>query len=151
MDSNFHILSGSTFSADKHWFGTYHNINGTLNGRVFRQSERLLYGTTANLALTDSVARIIHFNENFPIAAGEDIEFCFHANTKGFAIKHVPSMTVFHNYGYSNDFVDNLKRFRGLFKKYGQGEKILLREIPQYYTYFMRTVEIPSRIDHVYQ
>jgi glycosyltransferase involved in cell wall biosynthesis len=142
---DFQILSGDTQAFDKSWFGTYHNINGTLNGRQLKNSERLLYGTTANLAITREVAEQIDFNEMFRIAAAEDIEFCFNANKKGFAIKYVPTMTVFHNFGYTRQLFKNLKRFREQFKKYGQGEKILLKLIPNYYAYFDRTNEIPAR------
>ena len=141
-NKDFQILSGNTLAHDKDWFGTYHNINGTLNGRQIKNSERLLYGTTANLAITKEVASNIDFNENFPNAAGEDIEFCFRANKKGFAIKHIPTMTVYHNYGYSGRLTKNLKVFRQQFKKYGLGEKILLKEIPNYYAYFDQTKEI---------
>jgi len=144
-NNNFQILSGDTPAYDQSWFGTYHNINGTLNGRKFKNTERLLYGTTANLAITRKVAEHIDFNENFPIAAGEDIEFCFKANKKGYAIKYIPTMTVFHNFGYNGQLFKNLKRFRQQFKKYGQGEKILLKEIPNYYAYFDRTEEITTQ------
>jgi glycosyltransferase involved in cell wall biosynthesis len=144
-NKDFQILSGDTPAFDQGWFGTYHNINGTLNGRQLKNSERLLYGTTANLATTREVAEQIDFNENFPIAAAEDIEFCFNANRQGFAIKYVPTMTVFHNFGYNGQLLKNLKRFRQQFKKYGQGEKILLKVIPNYYAYFDRTNEIPTK------
>ena len=139
---DFNLLSGNTISYDKKWFGIYHNLNGTLNGRKFKNSEKLLYGTTANLAITKEVSDLINFNENFPNAAGEDIEFCFKANRKGFAIKHIPEMIVYHNYGYTGKLLKDIKLFRQQFKKYGKGEKILLNEIPNYYAYFDRTVEI---------
>lgn len=139
----YHILSGNTISFDKNWFGTYHNINGTLNGRKFKNCEKLLYGTTANLAITKEVAMSVDFSKNFPIAAGEDIEFCFKANKNGFAIKHINTMIVYHNFGYNNNFWNNLKQFRKQFKKYGQGEQILLKLIPEYYSYFDKTEEIP--------
>jgi glycosyltransferase involved in cell wall biosynthesis len=141
---DFQILSGDTSAHDKNWFGTYHNINGTLNGRQLKNSERLLYGTTANLAITKEVAANIEFNKNFPNAAGEDIEFCFKSNMQGFAIKYIPTMTVFHNFGYSGRLSKDLKLFIQKFKKYGQSEKILLQQIRNYYVYFDRTNEIPS-------
>ncbi|RMG80434.1 MAG: glycosyltransferase family 2 protein [Bacteroidetes bacterium] len=142
---DFQIISGDTPAYDQSWFGTYHNINGTLNGRQLKNSERLLYGTTANLAITREVAENIDFNENFPIAAGEDIEFCFKANKQGFAIKYIPTMTVFHNFGYNGQLIKDLKLFRQQFKKYGNGEKILLKIIPNYYAYFDKTEEIPTK------
>ncbi len=143
----FQILSGNTVSLDKHWFGEYHNINGTLNGRIFRNSDRLLYGTTANLAITSELAKNIHFNENFPFAAGEDIDFCFRANMQGFAIKHEPRMTIHHHFGYSGNFYKSFSQFTSLFKKYGKGESILLKEIPDYYSYLERTEGISSKTD----
>lgn len=146
QESDFHLLSGNTVSFDKHWFGKYHDINGTLNGRKFKDSENLLYGTTANLAISRGVAQTINFNENFPFAAGEDLDFCFRANKQGFAIKHIPTMIVQHNFGYSKNQIYNLKKFYQLFKKYGRGEKILLKEIPEYYAYYKDTEEIPTII-----
>jgi glycosyltransferase involved in cell wall biosynthesis len=144
-DKDFQILSGDTPAFDQSWFGTYHNINGTLNGRKLKNTDRLLYGTTANLAITREVAEHVDFNENFPLAAAEDIEFCFNANKQGFAIKYVPTMTAFHNFGYNGQLFKNIKRFRQQFKKYGQGENILLTAIPNYYAYFDRTEEIPTK------
>lgn len=142
---NSGVVSGNTISKDKHWFGTYHNINGTLNGRRFKNSNRLLYGTTANLAITSDVAKTINFNESFPNAAGEDIEFCFQANKKGFEINFNEKMVVHHHYGYTKNFLSSLKKFRNQFKKYGGGEKILLEQIPEYYTYFNKTEEIKAQ------
>jgi len=140
----FQILSGNTPSYDDCWFGKYHDINGTLNGRQIKETDKLLYGTTANLAITKEVAKQIDFNEKFPTAAGEDIEFCFRANKQGFAIKYIPTMIVFHNYGYNGKLIKDVKRFRQQFKKYGQGETILLKEIPNYYAYFDRSEEITT-------
>jgi len=142
QSKDFQILSGNTVSYDKNWFGTYHNINGTLNGRKFKDSERLLYGTTANLAITHQVAENIDFSEEFPLAASEDIEFCFRANQENFAIKHISQMIVFHNYGYTKGLWKNLQSFSLQFKRYGQGEVSLLKEIPEYYAYFDKTEEI---------
>ncbi len=138
------IVSGNTISKDNHWFGTYHNINGTLNGRKFRNSDRLLYGTTANLAITAEVGKRVKFNEAFPNAAGEDIEFCFRANKEGFDINYNREMVVFHNYGYTSKINESLRIFRNQFRKYGKGEKILLKEIPEYYAYFNETEEIQA-------
>jgi len=143
-NKNCGLVSGNTISLDENWFGTYHNINGTLNGRKFKKSDRLLYGTTANLAMTAEVAQQIKFNEQFPNAAGEDIEFCFRANKAGFEIKFNEKVVINHHYGYSNNFLSNLRKFRNQFKKYGRGERILLEQIPEYYTYFDKTKEINS-------
>jgi len=144
--NDFQILSGNTISYDKNWLGIYQNINGTLNGRKFKDSERLLYGTTANLAITKEVAERINFNEVFPLAAGEDIEFCYRANQIGFAIKHISVMKIFHNYGYNNNLLHDLKLFYKQFKRYEKGQDTLLVEVPEYYTYFDNTIEIQASI-----
>lgn len=145
LEKEFNILSGNTPSFGKTWFDTYHNINGTLNGRIIKCTNKLLYGTTANLAITKEVANSIDFNENFPTAAGEDIDFCFRANIEGFGIGYIPQMIVFHNYGYHNkNIFKNICKFRKQFKKYGKGENVLLEQIPNYYQYFDKTQEIPT-------
>jgi len=138
------ILSGRTKSLDPHWFGRYHEINGTLNGRRIKNTRELLYGTTANLAITKHVAETIKFNQNYPIAACEDIDYCLRCNMRGYRIKHLPDMIVYHNYGYSSGYFDSLRRFIGMFRKYKKGEKILLKEFPGYYGYFAKTQEIQS-------
>ena len=140
-----HIISGNTKSYNKNWLGIYHEINGTLNGRKFKDSDLLLYGPTCNLAITKEVGEMIRFNLSFPNAAGEDIEFCFRALKYGFNIFHSKQAIVYHDYGYKKlKFIKNLKSFMTQFKKYSKGEKILLQEIPDYYSYFENTLEISS-------
>ena len=143
---DFQILSGNTISYDRNWLGIYQDINGTLNGRKFKDSERLLYGTTANLAITKVVAEKINFNEVFSLAAGEDIEFCYRANQIGFAIKHISAMKIFHNYGYNDNLLHDLKLFYKQFKRYEKGQDTLLIEVPEYYTYFGNTIEIQASL-----
>ena len=145
-DKGFNILSGNTISHDQHWFGTYHNINGTLNGRIIKSSDKLLYGTTANLAISSIVNKSISFNEGFTKAAGEDIEFCYRANQSGFTIKHVPGMIVRHNFGYTSNPFQSFRKFVNQFRKYGEGERTLLKYVPEYYAYFDNTNEIEASV-----
>jgi len=145
-DRECHILSGKTYSWDKTWLGTYHDINGTLNGRRFKDSDQLLYGPTCNLALTRRVAEEITFDTEFPYAAGEDIEFCFRALAKGFNIKHCQDAIMFHDFGYHRyGLISNLIKFIFMFKKYTKGERILLQKIPEYYSYLDATIEIGDK------
>jgi GT2 family glycosyltransferase len=149
---NFHILSGNTLSFDSGWLGKYHEINGTLNGRKFIGLDRLLYGVTANLAITATVAKKVRFNEAFRKPACEDVEFCFRANEESFGIRQVPEMIVKHNYGYNSHAFRNLKGFMKLFKKYGKAEKLLLENIPDLYNFFDNTEEISilsSKSSHI--
>ena len=143
-NKNAQILSGNTLSYGNTWFDKYHNLNGTLNGRRFKDKDYLLYGPTANLAITSQVGISIEFDDSFPNAAGEDIDFCLQANKKGFRIYFCPKMDIKHDYSYGNSFIKNLKQFRNQFKRYATGERILLQKNPAYYMYFEQTKEIPA-------
>lgn len=144
-DKNVHIVSGNTKSLNKCWFGKYHELNGTLNGRIFINSDLLLYGPTCNLSITQRVAESVKFESLFPGAAGEDIEFCFRAIEKGFNIKYSKNAIIYHDFGYINlRFFNNLGLFVKQFERYSKGECILLKLIPDYYCYLEKTVEITS-------
>ena len=143
-DKNVDIISGNTKSFNQNWFGKYHEMNGTLNGRKFKDSDFLLYGTTSNFAITRQVAEKLRFNENFPLAAGEDIEFCYNAIKQGFGIKHCNKAIIYHDYGYNGNVIKNTKKFMKQFEKYAEGEKTLLEFAPDYYEYFNETIEIQA-------
>lgn len=138
------IVSGKTVSYGKTWFDRYHERNGTLNGRRFKGMNFLLYGPTCNLAITADVGKEVSFDEDFPHAAGEDINFCLQANRLGFRIKYNPSMIIQHDFGYTGAFFSDLKRFRRQFERYADGEKVLIRKNPSYYIYFEQTREISA-------
>ena len=138
------ILSGNTLSYGHSWFDRYHELNGTLNGRIFKEKEHLLYGPTANLAVTSQVGISIEFDTSFPNAAGEDIDFCLQANRCGFRTFFCKDMKIEHDYGYGRSFFGNLKRFRRQFERYANGEKVLLDKNPSYYMYFENTKEISA-------
>lgn len=138
------ILSGNTLSYGHTWFDKYHELNGTLNGRVFKEEKNLLYGPTANLAITNQVGISIEFDTSFPNAAGEDIDFCLQANRLGYRTFFCEDMKIEHDYGYGQSFFRNLKRFRRQFERYADGEKVLLDKNPSYYMYFENTKEISA-------
>lgn len=136
------IVSGKTTSFGNTWFNRYHELNGTLNGRKFRGTDNLLYGPTCNLAITASVGKNVFFDEDFPLAAGEDINFCLKANRLGYLIKHNPLMIIQHDFGYLGKLFYDLKRFIRQFERYAEGEDVLIRKNPSYYIYFEQTEEI---------
>ncbi len=144
IDSPYvHLLSGNTLSHDRCWLGEYHERNGTLNGRRLTDTDRLLYGPTCNLALSAHVAEVMRFDEHFPLAAAEDIELCYRANKKGWAIEHCSDAVIRHNYGY-----EPLSRHKALikfwkqFRRYAEGEKLLLTRHSEYYNAFGDSEEI---------
>lgn len=138
-------ISGKTISYGNTWYDRYHNINGTLNGRMFKDSQQLLYGPTCNFAIESEALGKMRFSEDFPLAAGEDIEFCFRFLQKGNNIGHGPHVVVYHDFGYKPfQKTKNRTNFVKVFKKYAKGEKILLKVIPQYYHFLNETLEISN-------
>lgn len=136
-------ISGLTASYKKTWFDLYHNINGTLNGRRFKNSSQLLYGPTCNFAVEVKSLDTLTFSEDFPLAAGEDIEFCFQFLRNGNNIGHGSKVKIYHDFGYIPlKFQKNKSSFIKIFKKYAKGEKILLEKIPEYYFFLNETTEI---------
>lgn len=73
------ILSGVNLALGTTWWDFYHDVNGTLNGRCFINTNDLLFVTTATLAVKSEVFEKIQFNTAFNDAAGEDIDFCLRA------------------------------------------------------------------------
>jgi glycosyltransferase involved in cell wall biosynthesis len=139
-------ISGKTISFRKTWYDLYHNVNGTLNARRFKNSKQLLYGPTCNFAIETKSMDNLLFSEDFPLAAGEDIEFCFQFLKKGNNIGHGPKMEIYHDFGYIPlKFRKNKNGFIKVFKKYAKGEKILLQKLPEYYYFLNETVEISSK------
>lgn len=142
-----HVQSGNTISAGSTWFDTYHNINGTLNGRRFKGSDSLFYGPTCNLAISRVLAKEIVFDESFPSAACEDIEYCLRILEAGYRIVHNDSMQVKHDYQYQKEhFWSNIRRFCTQFRKYATAESLLVGKSEAYYGFFGQSTEIPARI-----
>ena len=143
QETKMGVLSGQTKSFGSSFFSKYHEMNGTLNGRNFKSMKYLLYGPTCNLAIHRDVAEQHDFNTKFPLAAGEDIEFCFRACEEGFRIHFCERALVSHDFQYEEKSLhQKIKSFRNLFKKYAKGEVILLEAIPDFYDYFNNTTEI---------
>lgn len=145
QDKKSHIVSGMTRSFNRNWLGIYHDINGTLNGRRFKDSDLLLYGPTCNLAITSEVAYSVRFDSTFVKAAGEDIDFCYRAIMQGYNIKHCSEAITHHDFGYKGfNIIKNMMQFTMQFKKYSEGERILVQKIPCYYSYLNNTTEISA-------
>lgn len=138
-------LSGHTYSFGHTWLDKYHNINGTLNGRVFKDTNMLLYAPTCNLSIISDCFKNIQFDCDFPLSAGEDIHFCFQFLQKKLPIIYHKEMIVYHDFGYSSfRFIKNYVKFKKLFIKYAKGENILLSKILNYYSYLELTREISN-------
>lgn len=138
-------ISGITKSLGNTLFDIYHDINGTLNGRMLQDYNTLLYAPTCNLALLFSCFECVSFDEDFPNAAGEDIVLCFYLMQNGYRIAYNSNMIVYHDFNYTPyNFIMNLKKMKKLFKKYAKGEKLLLSKIPNYYDFLNKSIEIQN-------
>ncbi len=135
-----HLVAGSTLSLGETWFDRYHEINGTLNGRCFQGTRRLLYGPTCNLALRRLVFDEVRFDETYPDAACEDIDFCCKCADAGFLILYNREMRIRHDFGYGRwRPIHNVKKFVQQFQRYARAEKILLSRVPDYFERLART------------
>lgn len=74
----------------------YHDVFGTLNGRSL-PDRSLLYGCTCNLSIDTTIVNIM-FDESFPLASFEDVEFCVRARKHGLHLKYEPKAIVQHFY-----------------------------------------------------
>lgn len=144
-----HAFSGLTRSLNATWMDRYHDINGTLNGRRFNETQFLLYGPTCNLAISRELAQAVHFDESFRSAACEDIDFCFRALEQGFRVLHAREMVVRHDYQYRSwAWGQNLVKFVRQFGKYAQAEARLLAKCPDYHSFFGATTEISGVVEN---
>lgn len=144
-----HLLSGMTQSYDRCWLGRYHDRNGTLNGRHLAEGGSLLYGPTCNMSGCRAVFEALRFDEAFPSAAAEDIEFCYRANRLGYRIAHCADAVVEHDFGYDQLPLHRAwARFYRQFRRYADGEPLLLERHPDYLAAFTGSVEIPVTRTH---
>jgi GT2 family glycosyltransferase len=136
-----HGISGRTDAYDQSWLGRYHELNGTLNGRSL--GDGLLYGPTCNLVLRAEVCRDVAFDESFPTAAAEDIDFCLRARLRGWRFEHAAAVRVAHDFGYDGlSKPRKLNRIWRQFRRYAGGERRLLSAHPGYGRLFEVSEEI---------
>ncbi len=70
--------------------------NSLLAASLDRDREAVRFAPTCNLALSSATARAYPFDESFPLAAGEDREWCDRVTGDGVEIAYVPEATVAH-------------------------------------------------------
>ena len=115
--TDFAAVGGITFSYGKTLYDYYHDINGTLNGKwLLPDRKELWYMPSLNFGIKSFVADQFHFDERFPAAAGEDVDFCLRLRSK-YRIGFCPRAKLWHDYGYKSTLLGFWK-FVNLFKKY---------------------------------
>lgn len=115
--TDFGAVGGMTYSLGKTLYDTYHDINGTLNGKwLLPEKKELWYMPSLNFGMKATVAEQFYFDESFPTAAGEDVDLCLRLRSK-YKIGFCAEAKLYHDYGYNNIF-SGFSRFVKLFKKY---------------------------------
>ena len=91
------IVCGKTLSdASGTAVGLYHEVFGTLNGRMLSDGS-VLYGCTCNLSI--SVAGVdLMFDSSYPAASFEDVEFCIRAKKNRIRMTYHPFAVVHHHF-----------------------------------------------------
>lgn len=108
----------------------YHDFNGTLNGRwILPGREGLLYAPTCNLAVKAAAVADLRFDERFPAAAGEDVDFCVRLRARG-RIALATRAVVRHDFGYGSTRA-GLERFLEMFRRYGEADPLLWEKHPE--------------------
>lgn len=129
------IVCGMTLSHAPHTaIGHYHEVFGTLNGRMLRDGS-VLYGCTCNLSI--SVADVgLLFDISFPTAAFEDVEFCIRAKKQGITLTYNPKAVVRHHYGAG------LMALYQQFQRYGRYERLAALRHEEYLPWLHASSEI---------
>lgn len=128
-------------------FDLFHNLDGTLNGVYESDTEHkcLVYGTTCVMIAPASVFKNgLRFDEDFPLAAGEDIDFCIRAKAKGIEIIPADDLIVKHDFGY-NENNDSLTGFVSRFVRYGEGNRLIKSRRPEYFDTLAHSKRRPTR------
>ena len=128
-------------------YDLFHDIDGTLNGVYESQSNlsSLVYGTTCVMICPSNILREgLRFDENFPLAAGEDIDFCIRAKNKGHKILPADHVIVQHNYGYNHND-ESLMKFISRFVRYGEGNSIIRERDPDYFNSLTNATPRPTQ------
>ena len=111
------VVCGITLAGSNSVISRYHDLEGTLNGRVDKDG-LLIYGCTCNMSIFTPAFRMHNnlFDESFPHAAYEDIDFCLRACAAGITVRLAPDAIVRHSYDQS------LRSFVRQFRRYGRDE-----------------------------
>lgn len=126
-----HVAAGGvTRSLGTTLLDRYHDFAGSLNGRwLLPGREALMYATTCNLAVRAEVLAGVRFDERFPVAAGEDVDFSVRLRRHGL-IGLATRAVVHHDFAYPG-LIGGLAAFRQMFRRYGEADPLLWQEHPE--------------------
>ncbi len=122
--------SGVTRALGRTLLDRYQDFAGAMNGRwALPGHAALLYGPSCNLAVRAEALAAVRFDETFPSAAGEDLEFCHRLRRLG-PIAFVPGAVVRHDFGYGGT-LRGLGRFLGQIRRYASADPLLWEKHPE--------------------
>jgi len=122
--------SGVTRALGRTLLDRYQDFAGALNGRwALPGHGSLQYGPTCNLAVRADALAAVRFDEGFPSAAGEDVDFCLRLRRLG-TIAFVPAAVVRHDFGYGSTLA-GLPRFLGQARRYASADALLQEKHPE--------------------
>jgi len=128
-------------------FDYFHDIDGTLNGVYERDDtyRNLVYGTTCVMITPKGILEEgLRFDEDFPLAAGEDIDFCIRARANGHKIRAIDKLVIKHDYGYDKP-EESLKKFVSRFVRYGEGNRLIKERHPEFFNSLNHALRRPTK------
>ncbi len=129
------------------WLDLFHDYDGTLNGVYYENRNQLLYATTCCVGIFNEVfLEGLRFDEDFKIAAGEDIDFSIRALYKGFPIIPNDEIIILHDYKYPKN--REIDIFIKRYFRYGRGNAMLIEKHPYYYSLLSKCRERPTLYGH---
>lgn len=119
--------------------GLYHEVFGTLNGRMLADGS-VLYGCTCNLSMNVAGVDLL-FDASFPAASFEDVEFCIRAKKNRIRMTYYPPAVVRHHFepGWTSLFSQ--------FQRYGRFERQTALKHKEYLPWLWSSHEISCFFD----
>ena len=129
------VYCGQTIGLNNDIVSRYHDNMGTLNGR--RIDKGLLYGPSCNMSISRAILNDFRFDERFPNASFEDVEFCVRLIKNNIVPQYIKEAIIFHDYD------NNIKGFYNQFYRYGKSHPLMLQIHPEYHEWYSASEEIP--------
>lgn len=129
------IYCGQTVGLMNDKISRYHDMMGTLNGRSIDKG--LLYGPSCNMSISRSILESFRFDERFPNASFEDVEFCVRLIKNDIIPQYLSGAVIFHDYD------NTLMGFYNQFHRYGKSHPLMLNIHPEYHDWYGFSEEIP--------
>ena len=130
LDRGHAGASGVTRALGRTLLDRYQDFAGAMNGQwIVPGRASLLYGPSCNLGVRADALAAVRFDEGFPSAAGEDLDFCHRLRRLG-TIAFVPAAVVLHDFGYPGT-VRGLGRLLAQVRRYAAADRLVFEKHPE--------------------